>query len=172
MGVRALKHIQRTTAVMKIMLNRKLTCLAPTKVRRICKKKTNWDLYVYIINNSNVAPTDQSAVIEPGIHTYTFACQLPSTCPSSFEGFYGYIRYLVKVELVRPWKFNQHFTRGFTVLKVMDLNYHSPLLRVSKLYSKLLVVIWLTHYISPRQRCLANRKRKRSTVVVHVKHSH
>lgn len=73
---------------------------------------------------------NQSAVIEPGIHTYTFACQLPATCPSSFEGFYGYIRYLVKVELVRPWKFNQNFTRGFTVLKVLDLNYDSPLLRV------------------------------------------
>ena len=90
-------------------------------------------MYTYIITDSKISPTDQSSVIEPGIHTYTFACQLPPTCPSSFEGHYGYIRYLVKVELVRPWKFNQHFTRGFTVLKVMDLNYDSPLLRVSKL---------------------------------------
>uniref|UniRef100_A0A034WA43 Arrestin domain-containing protein 3 n=1 Tax=Bactrocera dorsalis TaxID=27457 RepID=A0A034WA43_BACDO len=73
---------------------------------------------------------NQSAVIEPGIHTYTFACLLPITCPSSFEGIYGYIRYLTRVELVRPWKFNQNFTRGFTVLKMMDLNYDSPLLRV------------------------------------------
>ncbi|XP_036225693.2 arrestin domain-containing protein 17 [Bactrocera oleae] len=80
----------------------------------------------YLLSSSE----NQSSVIEPGIHTYTFACQLPPTCPSSFEGHYGYIRYLVKVELVRPWKFNQHFTRGFTVLKVMDLNYDSPLLRV------------------------------------------
>ncbi|XP_018796257.1 PREDICTED: arrestin domain-containing protein 17-like isoform X2 [Bactrocera latifrons] len=73
---------------------------------------------------------NQSAVIEPGIHTYTFACLLPNTCPSSFEGIYGYIRYLTRVELVRPWKFNQNFTRGFTVLKMTDLNYDSPLLRV------------------------------------------
>ncbi|XP_054741378.1 arrestin domain-containing protein 17-like [Anastrepha obliqua] len=73
---------------------------------------------------------NQSSLIEPGIHTYTFACHLPNTCPSSFEGIYGHIRYLVKVELIRPWKYNQTFTKGFTVLKVMDLNYDSPLLRV------------------------------------------
>ncbi|CAD6995998.1 arrestin domain-containing protein 17 [Ceratitis capitata] len=80
----------------------------------------------YLLSSSE----NQSAVIEPGIHTYTFACHLPQTCPTSFEGIYGHIRYLIKVELVRPWKFNQNFTRGFTVLKVMDLNYDSPLLRV------------------------------------------
>ncbi|XP_017487025.1 PREDICTED: arrestin domain-containing protein 17-like [Rhagoletis zephyria] len=73
---------------------------------------------------------NQSSLIEPGIHTYTFACHLPHNCPSSFEGRYGNIRYLVKVELIRPWKFNQTFTKGFTVLKIMDLNYDSPLLRL------------------------------------------
>ncbi|XP_050744886.1 arrestin domain-containing protein 3 isoform X2 [Drosophila biarmipes] len=37
---------------------------------------------------------------------------------------------MTNVTLVRPWKFNQSYTRCFTVLKVMDLNFDSPLLRV------------------------------------------
>ncbi|XP_017081833.1 arrestin domain-containing protein 3 [Drosophila eugracilis] len=69
-------------------------------------------------------------VIEPGTSTYRFACQLPITCPSSFEGTLGRIRYLVNVRFVRPWKFDQNFNRCFTVLKVMDLNTESLMLRI------------------------------------------
>ncbi|XP_017145460.1 arrestin domain-containing protein 2 [Drosophila miranda] len=68
--------------------------------------------------------------IEPGIHVYNFACQIPTECPSSFEGTHGRVRYMTNVTLVRPWKFDQNYTRCFTVLKVMDLNFDSPLLRV------------------------------------------
>ncbi|XP_022220373.2 arrestin domain-containing protein 2 [Drosophila obscura] len=68
--------------------------------------------------------------IEPGTGTYRFACQIPLTCPSSFEGTYGRVRYVVNVTFVRPWKFDQHFNRCFTVLKVMDLNTESLMLRV------------------------------------------
>lgn len=68
--------------------------------------------------------------LEAGVHVYNFACQIPATCPSSIEGHYGRVRYMVKVSLVRPWKFDQSYTRCFTVLKIMDLNYDSPLLRV------------------------------------------
>ncbi|XP_052858867.1 arrestin domain-containing protein 3 [Drosophila gunungcola] len=69
-------------------------------------------------------------VIEPGTSKHRFACQLPTTCPSSFEGTFGQIRYLVNVRFVRPWKFDQNFSRCFTVLKVMDLNSQSLMLRV------------------------------------------
>ncbi|XP_017053005.1 arrestin domain-containing protein 3 [Drosophila ficusphila] len=69
-------------------------------------------------------------LIEPGTSSYRFACQLPITCPSSFEGTLGRIRYLVNVRFVRPWKFDQNFNRCFTVLKVMDLNTESLMLRV------------------------------------------
>nr|XP_036674902.1 arrestin domain-containing protein 3 [Drosophila suzukii] len=69
-------------------------------------------------------------LIEPGTSTYRFACQLPITCPSSFEATLGRIRYLVNVRFVRPWKFDQNFNRCFTVLKVMDLNSASMMLRV------------------------------------------
>ncbi|XP_067638757.1 arrestin domain-containing protein 17-like isoform X2 [Eurosta solidaginis] len=72
---------------------------------------------------------DQTTQIMPGIHTFTFACNLPHNCPTSFEGYYGHIRYMVKVVLIRPWKWNQSYTKGFTVLKVLDLNYESPVLR-------------------------------------------
>ncbi|XP_017053002.1 arrestin domain-containing protein 3 [Drosophila ficusphila] len=68
--------------------------------------------------------------IEAGIHTYNFVCQIPTECPSSFEGTNGRVRYMTNVTLVRPWKFDQSYTRCFTVLKVMDLNLDSPLLRV------------------------------------------
>ncbi|XP_030374548.1 arrestin domain-containing protein 17 [Scaptodrosophila lebanonensis] len=68
--------------------------------------------------------------IEPGIRTYNFSCPIPAICPSSFEGSFGRVRYAVKVALVRPWKFDNTFSRYFTVLKVMDLNYDSPLLRM------------------------------------------
>ncbi|XP_055904804.1 arrestin domain-containing protein 17-like isoform X2 [Eupeodes corollae] len=72
----------------------------------------------------------ENVEIQPGIHNFTFACVLPAQCPSSFEGKYGHIRYLVKVVLIRPWKFDQTYSRGFTVLKLMNLNYDSPVLRV------------------------------------------
>ncbi|KAH8394593.1 hypothetical protein KR215_009887 [Drosophila sulfurigaster] len=68
--------------------------------------------------------------LEPGVHVYNFTCQIPATCPSSIEGHFGRIRYMTKVSIVRPWKFDQSYTRCFTVLKMMDLNYDSPILRV------------------------------------------
>lgn len=65
-----------------------------------------------------------------GTHTYTFACALPPQLPTSFEGTYGQIRYTARVILERPWKFDQTYKVAFTVLKELDLNRESPLLRV------------------------------------------
>ncbi|XP_032593056.1 arrestin domain-containing protein 2 [Drosophila grimshawi] len=64
----------------------------------------------------------ENVALEPGSYVYNFACQIPSVCPSSFEGNNGRVRYMVNVKLIRPWKFDQVFSRPFTVLKVMDLN--------------------------------------------------
>lgn len=54
---------------------------------------------------------------------------LPPQLPTSFESKYGYIRYQIKVELERPWKFDFKFCFAFTVIKILDLNYESPGLR-------------------------------------------
>ncbi|XP_063707906.1 arrestin domain-containing protein 2-like [Culicoides brevitarsis] len=76
------------------------------------------------------SPHANEIEILPGLHTYNFACLLPSNMPSSFEGPYGHIRYTVKVTLERPWKFDQTYKVGFTVLKQLDLNYDNPDLRL------------------------------------------
>lgn len=64
-----------------------------------------------------------------GLHKFNFSCQLPPQLPTSFESKYGHIRYQVKVEMERPWKFDIKYCFAFTVLKVLDLNYESPALR-------------------------------------------
>lgn len=84
-----------------------------------------------IVTIFSFAFLDQSVLIEPGIHIFSFACHLPTNCPSSFEGFKGNIRYTIQVNLERPWKFDQKFTRGITVLKIENLNYQDPVLAVS-----------------------------------------
>lgn len=71
-----------------------------------------------------------SLEIPAGLHTYKFACALPAQLPTSFEGTYGQIRYTMNVVLERPWKFDQTYKVAFTVLKELDLNMESPILRV------------------------------------------
>jgi hypothetical protein len=67
--------------------------------------------------------------LSAGLHKFNFSCQLPPQLPTSFESKYGYIRYQIKVELERPWKFDLKYCFAFTVIKVLDLNYESPALR-------------------------------------------
>lgn len=89
--------------------------------------------YIIVLAGNNlylIFCIDEPVLIEPGIHTFSFACHIPNNCPSSFEGYNGHIRYMVQINLIRPWKFNVDFSKGFTVLKVMNLNYDSPLLKV------------------------------------------
>lgn len=69
------------------------------------------------------------AELAAGLHKFNFSCQLPPQLPTSFESKYGHIRYQVKVEMERPWKFDIKYCFAFTVLKVLDLNYESPALR-------------------------------------------
>ncbi|EDV93350.1 arrestin domain-containing protein 2 [Drosophila grimshawi] len=87
----------------------------------------------YIASKTYLAGSTQSTQIsiEAGVHVYNFTCQIPAICPSSFEGFYGRVRYMVTVAMERPWKFDQTYVRCFTVLKMMDLNMESPLFRLA-----------------------------------------
>ncbi|EDV48172.2 arrestin domain-containing protein 17 [Drosophila erecta] len=86
----------------------------------------------YLSSNTYLLGSEQNnnrLTIQAGVHNYNFACQLPYQCPSSFEGRHGCIRYIVKVLLIRPWKFDQAYTKGFTVLKMLDPNFDTPQLR-------------------------------------------
>ncbi|SPP84084.1 arrestin domain-containing protein 17 [Drosophila guanche] len=88
----------------------------------------------YLSSNTYLLGSEQNNnrhIIQAGVHNYNFSCQLPYQCPSSFEGRYGCIRYIVKVLLIRPWKYDQAYTTGFTVLKMMDLNFETPQLRLA-----------------------------------------
>ncbi|KAM8704474.1 hypothetical protein ACLKA7_008995 [Drosophila subpalustris] len=84
----------------------------------------------YMRSKVELLKADRKEVaLELGSHLYNFVCQIPAVCPSSFEGSYGRVRYLVSVKLIRPWKFDQVYSRPFTVLKVMDLNREGLFLR-------------------------------------------
>lgn len=61
-------------------------------------------------------------MMAPGTHTYNFVCVLPVGLPTSFEGKHGHIRYLVRLKMDRPWKFDHVFKTPFTVLRNIDLN--------------------------------------------------
>ncbi|XP_041375090.1 arrestin domain-containing protein 17-like [Gigantopelta aegis] len=58
-----------------------------------------------------------------GYHTYPFSLMLSPNLPSSFEGRRGYVRYFCKASINRPWKFDEHTKRAFTVIHHLDLNF-------------------------------------------------
>ncbi|CAJ0597258.1 unnamed protein product [Cylicocyclus nassatus] len=78
---------------------------------------------VYIKEETVVWTAPHGAeVLNAGSHKFPFAFTLPENCPPSFESSYGYIRYLIKLELDRPWFFNTTDKKLFTVIPVFDLN--------------------------------------------------
>ncbi|KAK6042208.1 arrestin domain protein [Cooperia oncophora] len=60
------------------------------------------------------SPKGSKEVLNAGSYQFPFTFQLPIDCAPSFEGLYGYIRYMVKVEIDRPWRFNKTDKRLFT----------------------------------------------------------
>lgn len=71
--------------------------------------------------------------IERGEHIYDFQFRLPAGLPSSFEGEYGFIRYIATVVLDIPRWPDDEFQQPFTVIKPLDLN-DAPELRVIILF--------------------------------------
>ncbi|XP_055375350.1 arrestin domain-containing protein 17-like [Condylostylus longicornis] len=97
------------------------------------KKSVTYSANENYINTTTVlyGSTDGNTVsISPGYHTYKFLCTLPPELPSSIEGRDGKIRYSAKVVFDRPWKFNKTFNTGYTVIKITDLNYENPQIRL------------------------------------------
>ncbi|XP_059470817.1 arrestin domain-containing protein 17-like isoform X2 [Neocloeon triangulifer] len=66
--------------------------------------------------------SSEELILEPGNYTYPFYCTLPANLPSSFEGDFGFIRYSLKAEVDRPWKFDYKAKALFTVTCPLDLN--------------------------------------------------
>ena len=67
---------------------------------------------------------------------------LPQMLPTSFEAKFGHIRYLVKLVMDRPLKFDLTYTVAFTVLKQLDLNYENPALRIPSKMDTLKSFYW------------------------------
>ena len=60
--------------------------------------------------------------LPPGQHVLPFRVLLPSNLPSSFEGEHGHVRYFIKADIVRDWKWNHKVKQHFMVNGILDLN--------------------------------------------------
>ncbi|XP_050350240.1 arrestin domain-containing protein 17-like [Nymphalis io] len=60
--------------------------------------------------------------IQPGDYEYPFSFNLPASCPASYEGSYGHIRYEIKAVVDRAFKFDQEKKIAVRVMAPLDLN--------------------------------------------------
>ena len=63
-----------------------------------------------------------STVLGAGRHVFPFVYQLPMNLPSSYESHIGHVRYQLKGTIDKPWKFDHHTKKVFTVVSMLDLN--------------------------------------------------
>ena len=64
----------------------------------------------------------QGPGLPPGRHVLPFSVILPSNLPSSFEGEHGSVRYYVKANIVRDWKWDHKVKQHIMVNGICDLN--------------------------------------------------
>ncbi|XP_055375445.1 uncharacterized protein LOC129608142 [Condylostylus longicornis] len=83
---------------------------------------TAFDQYLY--SRTYVAGREggNSFELAPGTYNHTFFCALPPSLPTSVSGKYGEIKYEVVVTIDRPFRFDNVFKRGFTVIQNLNLN--------------------------------------------------
>jgi hypothetical protein len=67
--------------------------------------------------------------LEAGEYNYPFQVVLPPNLPSSFEHYFGKIRYTVKGTIDIPWAIDKHTEKSFTVLSGINLNNLGPSIR-------------------------------------------
>lgn len=83
------------------------------------------ELYV-----DNIISVFGQGTLPAGTHTYTFHIILPLQCPTSCEGQYGRIRYVLSLKLKRAFRYDNTFSKPLSVIKSQDLNLN-PIYRVS-----------------------------------------
>ena len=72
---------------------------------------------------AEIASDGKPFVLESGRqHELPFSFVLPDAIPSSFEGKFGHIRYIIRATLIRPGKWNYQCRIGFNVSSFVDLN--------------------------------------------------
>ncbi|KAK7113908.1 arrestin domain-containing protein 17-like [Littorina saxatilis] len=112
----------------------------PMKVRKVFlyfegRAKCHWEVKhgrsktdyrateTYINETFDLFDAGASGADHPaGEHSYPFCLLMGASLPSSFEGRRGYVRYFCKASINRPWKFDEHTKRAFTVIHPLDLN--------------------------------------------------
>ena len=60
--------------------------------------------------------------LPPGLHILPFSLLLPPNLPSSYEGQHGNVRYFVKADIVRDWKWNHKVKQHIMINGILDLN--------------------------------------------------
>jgi len=60
--------------------------------------------------------------LPPGIHYFPFSFLLPPNMPTSFESNIGQVRYFVKADIVRDWKWNHKVKQHLMINGILDLN--------------------------------------------------
>ncbi|ELU16803.1 hypothetical protein CAPTEDRAFT_225189 [Capitella teleta] len=95
-----------------------------------CKKSAT---YLYKVFHLWVGET-----LQPGTHTIPFQHRLPEDLPSSFQGYWGYVRYKSTAMLVRKGssRYYAKTSEYFSVIRNLDLNLHDPQLRVPVEHSR------------------------------------
>ncbi|CAO4366123.1 unnamed protein product [Caenorhabditis nigoni] len=93
------------------------------KVRYV-QHRVNYSANVSYLQSTALLWTSQdgSNELPAGKYEWPFSYILPSNIPPSFEGKYGYIRYSVKAEVDRPWRFDKAKKLCITVSPLLDLN--------------------------------------------------
>ena len=81
----------------------------------------------YLAGSAAINPYQQGGLMEgievpPGEHVYPFSFQLPPVLPSSFEGRWGSVRYIVTATCVVPWACDVYQEAYVFIISHLDLN--------------------------------------------------
>ncbi|KAF2904846.1 hypothetical protein ILUMI_01317 [Ignelater luminosus] len=80
------------------------------------------DEEVYFNAEHNLFQSSNENGFSIGRHMYPFSYVLPQQLPSSFEGTYGNVIYIIKVTIDYPWKSSESLVLNLNIISPLDLN--------------------------------------------------